>query len=206
VSDKRKLPQGYDPEVAQRVLGLRRGGASFDAISQALNLTPDTARAWFDVALGTVDVQVQQALEVDRLDRLHMAVWPKAQQGDLDAVDRVLKISERRDKVLADPNANDHALRNAFDASAATSQHTTEVDTALIEAGRTIADRVDAAVASGNGLEATKALYLVPHMLNVLREMLATPASRQAAGVAASQAKGNRLAELRAIHANRSTG
>jgi len=203
---KRELPEGYDPEIAQRVLGLRRGGASFDTISQALNITPDTARAWFDVALGTVDVQVQQALEVDRLDRLHMAVWPKAQAGELDAVDRVLKISERRDKVLSDPAANDHTLRKAFDASAATSQHTQDVDAALIEAGRTIADRVDAAVASGDGIEATKALYLVPHMLNVLREMLATPASRNAAGVAATQAKGSRLAELRAIHANRATG
>lgn len=203
MSGKRTLPQGYDPEIAQRVLGLRRGGASFDAISQALNLTAETARAWFDVALGTVDTEVQQALELDRLDRLHMAVWTKAQGGDLDAVDRVLRISERRDKVLQDPSANTHALRQAFDASVATSAHTTDVDTALLEAGRTIADRVDAAVASGNGLEATKAMYLVPHMLNVLREMLATPASRQNAGVAASQAKGSKLAELRAVHANR---
>lgn len=203
---KRKLPEGYDSEVAQRVLNLRRGGASFDAISQALNLTPDTARACFDVALGTVDTEVQQALELDRLDRLHMAVWPKATSGDLDAVDRLLRISERRDKVLQDPTANTHALRQAFDASVATSAHTSEVDTALLEAGRTIADRVDAAVASGNGMDATKAMYLLPHMLNVLREMLATPASRQAAGVAAGTAKGSKLAELRAIHANRSAG
>lgn len=199
-------PLPLDPELAQRVLNLRRGGASFDAISQALNITPETARACFDKALGAVDTEVQQALELDRLDRLHMAVWPKATGGDLDAVDRLLKISERRDKVLQDPAVNEHTLRNAFDASVATSVHTNDVDTALVQAGRTIADRVDAAVASGNGMEATKALYLLPHMLNVLREMLATPASRQAAGVAGQQVKASKLAVLRAEHADRSTG
>lgn len=199
------MTQQWDPELAQRVLALRRAGAQFDQIAERLPVTADEAREAFDQALGQLDLHVKQALEVDRLDRLHMAVWPAAQQGDLGAVDRVLKISERRDKVLADPTANEHKLRHAFDASASSSDQVREVDAALIEAGRKIADRVDAAVASGDGMETTKALYLLPHMVNVLRELLATPASRQAAGIAGRTAKESKLAQLRTIQqANRS--
>lgn len=194
------MTQQWDPEVAQRVLALRRAGANFDQIAERLPITADEARQAFDQALGTLDLHVRQALEVDRLDRLHMAVWPAAQAGDLGAVDRVLKISERRDKVLADPTANKHDLRKAFDASADTSAQVQPVDEALLEAGRKIADRVDAAVASGDGMEATKALYLLPHMVNVLRELLATPASRHNAGLAGKAAKESKLAQLRAVH------
>jgi hypothetical protein len=58
-------------------------------------------------------------------------------------------------------------------------------------------DRVDEARATGEGQELTKALYLLPHMVNVLRELLATPASRQAAGLAGGEAKEGKLAALR---------
>ena len=189
--------------LAKKVLDLRRAGASFDVIAERLALTPKAAKALFDKALGTYDPEYTTALEADRLDRLHLGVWPQAVQGDLAAVDRVLKISERRDKVLAVPKPNDHRLREAFDASVATSTQTQPVDAALIEAGRSIADRVDEAVATGEGQEVTKALYLLPHMVNVLREMLATPASRNAARQAANSHEDGKLAQLRAVHAKR---
>jgi hypothetical protein len=185
-------------ELASKVLSARRAGASFDQIAERLNLTPKAAKALFDKAIGSYDPEYTRALEADRLDRLHLAVWPDAVQGDLNAVDRVLRISERRDKVLAVPKENDHALREAFDRSAATS--TQLQDAGLLEAGRKIADRVDEAVATGEGQEVTKALYLLPHMVNVLREMLATPASRNAVKQAAPKDEGGKLAQLRAIH------
>lgn len=188
---------------AQRVLAYRRAGVPFDQIADRLNLSPRAAKALFDKAIGTYDPEYTKALEADRLDRLHLAVWPQAVAGDHGAVDRVLKISERRDKVLAEPKPNDHALRVAFDASVESSGHLRPEDEALVEAGRKIADRVDEAVASGEGQEVTKALYLVPHMMNVLREMLATPASRNAARMAANSGEGGKLAQLRAVHAKR---
>lgn len=194
----------FADDLAGRVVGLRRAGVGFDVISERLGLTPKAAKALFDKAIGAYDPEYTTALEADRLDRMHASVWPKALQGDLAAVDRVLKISERRDKVLAVPAPNDHALRKAFDASAETSSQLLEgVDDALLEAGRKIADRVDNAVASGDGQEVTKALYLLPHMVNVLREMLATPASRNAARQAAANGEGGKLAQLRAVHAKR---
>ena len=92
-------------------------------------------------------------------------------------------------------------LRSTYDEAVASSAVTEPVDVALIEAGRTIADRIDAAVAFGEGQEVTKALYLVPHMVNILRELLATPASRKAAGASSDSVadSGGHLAKLRAV-------
>lgn len=206
-----RKPASYDTELAGQVLTLRRGGASFDVIADRLGLTIDNAKALFNAAIGSHDPEFQRALEADRLDRLHMAVWPAAARGELDAVDRVLRISERRERVAATPKENDHALRRAFDESAKTSEELHDSwDTALLAAGRKIADRVDEAVATGEGQEVTKALYLVPHMVNVLREMLATPASRVNAAAKTPPAPEphteSRVAQLRAVQVKRKAG
>jgi hypothetical protein len=210
-----RKPQ-YDRETAARVVGLRRGGVPFDTIAEQLHLSPATAKALFDKHLGSHDPEFQRALEGDRLDRMHAAVWPRAIEGDLDAVDRVVKISERREHIAVVPKENAHELRTAFDQAAQTSTELRPVDAALVEAGRKIADRVDEATATGEGQEITKALYLIPHMLNVLREMQATPAARTAAEAAKriaeqaqqvepSEAEG-KLAQLRAIRNKRPAG
>lgn len=199
----------HDPELAAKVLNLRRGGVQFDVIADQLGLTATAAKALFDKALSAHDPEFQRALETDRLDRLHASLWPRAVKGELDAVDRVLRISERREKVSAVPKVNEHSLREAFDESAKTSSELNPGwDAALVAAGRKIADRVDEAVATGEGTEVTKALYLVPHMLNVLREMLATPASRTLANAkvpppAPAPRPEGKLAQLRAIQGKR---
>ena len=89
-------------------------------------------------------------------------------------------------------------LRDAFDATVEASILIRPVDSALVEAGRKIADQVDAATDTGEGQEVTKALYLVPHMMNILREMFATPASRKAAGIADEEKAIGTLASLQA--------
>lgn len=94
-------------------------------------------------------------------------------------------------------------LRSSFDSSVvANAQLVGDLDDALVAAGRAIADRVDAAVASGDGEELGKALYLVPHLMNVLREMYATPKSRRDAGVEV-EVKRDALADIRDIRGRR---
>lgn len=89
-------------------------------------------------------------------------------------------------------------LAEAFDRSVkANDQLSAEVDAALIESGRKIAAQVDEAVDVG-GQDATKALYLVPHLMNVLREMYATPKARLDAGIGKEDAR-DKLAEVRQI-------
>lgn len=91
-------------------------------------------------------------------------------------------------------------LREEFDRSVdASLKIDPDMDAALVEAGRKLADRVDAAVTDeSGGQEVTKALYLIPHLMNVLREMYATPKSREEAGIGKEKARG-RLAEVRDI-------
>lgn len=92
-------------------------------------------------------------------------------------------------------------LRTAFEKTAEVAK-AQPIDAALVEAGRQIAERVDVAIEHGEGQDVTKALYLVPHLVNILKELHATPAARHAAGVA-KETGGGKLAQLRAVQGGR---
>lgn len=102
-------------------------------------------------------------------------------------------------------------LRKAFDASVEAAQALRgegrldpNLDAGLVEAGRKIADRVDEATATGEGQEVTKALYLVPHLMNVLREMYATPKARHDAGLVGKGDPVGKLKQLQSLKGGRS--
>jgi Asp-tRNA(Asn)/Glu-tRNA(Gln) amidotransferase B subunit len=82
-------------------------------------------------------------------------------------------------------------------------------DAALVALGETLADTLDAA-AQMSGEAKTKALYLTPHLMNVLKEMLATPAARKAAtkpGAPPAEkgaGRGDTLGKLRGITGGKS--
>lgn len=100
--------KAYDPELIdkeRKALELRRAGMSYDEIAVAVGYTRSSG-AWNAVQRamkrtlresGADEVRDQ---ELDRLDRLQRAVWPRAIQGDLPAVGAVLRIMERRSKML----------------------------------------------------------------------------------------------------------
>lgn len=98
---------GKAAERRRRALQLRLAGATYDQIAQQLEYS-GKASAWRAVkealAAGS-DLGDRRREEIDleltRLDRLLVALWPKAQQGDVQAIDRVLKIGERRAALLA---------------------------------------------------------------------------------------------------------
>ena len=168
-----------DPR-ANQVLAMRRAGVPYDAIMQELHIpTQATAERLFEEALTAHKVKYSTDLELDRLDRQHLAAWAKAADGDAGMMDRVQRIAEARRALQAKPTDNDHAVRKAFDQSVeASTLVDAEVDAGAIATGRMIADRIDEAVASGEGQEVTKALYLAPHLMNVLKALLATPEAR----------------------------
>ena len=91
------------------------------------------------------------------------------------------------------------SMSDAYDASVRENRKLNgQLDASLIESGRKIAQRVDEAMETGEGQEVTKALYLLPHLMNVLREMYATPKSRDDAGIGGEDS-GGRLAEVRKL-------
>ena len=76
-------------------------------------------------------------------------------------------------------------LRTAFDETVtANAEVVAGIDAAVIASGRAVADQIDYAIDNLSGEALTKALYLMPHLMGILKEMLATPASRKAVGLA----------------------
>lgn len=94
-------------------------------------------------------------------------------------------------------------LRTAFDESVKANREVVKgIDAAVIASGRAIADQIDYAVDNLSGEQLTKALYLMPHLMNILKEMLATPAARKAFDLTAAKddANGGTLGRLRSVH------
>ena len=94
-------------DAAQRqteALRLRQQGKTFAEIAQALGYSdPSGARNAVMAALREATTEPNnemRALELTRLDALHAALWPLALAGELGATDRILKIMERRAKIM----------------------------------------------------------------------------------------------------------
>lgn len=90
----------------EQALELRRAGASYRDIARALGVTTSNAHKYVRRAIGRqltrvdeLSAEVRQ-LELDRLDRLLRGIWPQASGGNLQAIDRVLRIMERRAGIL----------------------------------------------------------------------------------------------------------
>lgn len=85
-------------------------------------------------------------------------------------------------------------LLDAFDAAVATGTNTqvlAGVDDAIVATGRSIAQAIDDILAddTASATDKTKALYLAPHLVAILRELLATPKARKEMGLALADTK-----------------
>jgi hypothetical protein len=82
-------------------------------------------------------------------------------------------------------------LLQAFNAAIEDNPHITDVDQAAVQAGRSIADAIDKITVDPDATptEKTKALYLTPHLISILKELLATPLARKMVGLAAGEKK-----------------
>jgi hypothetical protein len=90
----------------QEALELRRAGLGYIAIADRLGISKSQSHRLVQHALAEAkesvlaDAVTLQSEEVSRLDGLLTSIWPNARQGNLGAIDRVLKIMERRSKML----------------------------------------------------------------------------------------------------------
>lgn len=93
-------------ERRRLALELRRSGLSFDRIGQQLGISRQAAHSHVTKALeklaGEIDDRADElrAMELERLDRILLGCYQAAAGGNLKAIDRVIKISERRAKLL----------------------------------------------------------------------------------------------------------
>ena len=103
----KRRPTPHNVEVTDKerqALELRKAGASFDAIARQLGWA-DKSGAYRAVtrALAAVlneDAEDLRALDAERLDRLLLAVWKPALDGDGKAWDRALRLLDQRARLL----------------------------------------------------------------------------------------------------------
>lgn len=145
------------------------------------------------------DRDMQLGADVERLDMLFRALYPKALKGDLGAVEKCARLIEQRQRLLGRPDTPEDGVLAAFERTVAALALRPE-DEALVESGRTFARQVDYAVRHLTGADVTKALYLLPHIINVLRELGATPAARAEVTAAAKAPPVDELAAFREVH------
>jgi DNA-directed RNA polymerase subunit K/omega len=89
-----------------QALDLRRAGHSYAAISGKLGISKSSAHQLVQESLEDARRQIAASAdelrseEIARLDGMLAKLYPKAARGDVAAVDRVLRIGERRAKLL----------------------------------------------------------------------------------------------------------
>jgi hypothetical protein len=104
--DRRQAsPDMIDAALRQtEALMLRQAGNTFEQIAAKLGYSDRSGAR--NAVLAALRENVSEpnaemkALELSRLDALHATLWPLARTGELGAVDRVLKVMERRAKIL----------------------------------------------------------------------------------------------------------
>jgi hypothetical protein len=93
------------PVKARIAFELRKVGASYEEIADKLGYAnAGSAEAAIRKRLKDSykpdDVETVVTMELERLDALQLIAWRRARQGDLAAIDRILKIMERRSQYL----------------------------------------------------------------------------------------------------------
>lgn len=163
-----------------KALELFRSGVPLQVIRDQLGYkSVTTVSAAVDRARAAQGAPVEPAsvreVELDRLNRLQAAVWPKALKGDPKFVEQAVRLSEARVKLSGVPAQS--TVQEELEKTLGVLE-LSEVDAAVVATARRIAQSIDAAAGTGDRTLEMKALYLVPHLMNVLRELGATPAVR----------------------------
>lgn len=93
-------------ERKEKALELRKAGCSYQAIGDAIGTSKQQAHRTVTAALVEIRTQTAEEaedlrrLELERIDALFFEAYSKARQGNLAAIDRCVRLSERRCKIL----------------------------------------------------------------------------------------------------------
>lgn len=102
---------GKEREV--EALGLRKSGATYAEIGKALGITEQGAYKAVMRSLRRLNEKIVEGaeelrrIEIERLDRMLLGIWTQAKAGHLGAIDRAIKISERRARLCGLDSKND---------------------------------------------------------------------------------------------------
>lgn len=101
---KRDLSKATVHAESAKALELRLTGMSYRAIAEALGVSDHSTIAQrVQIALKEIIREPAEnvlKMELERLDKMLLGMWKKAAAGDLQALDRALKIQDRRARYL----------------------------------------------------------------------------------------------------------
>ena len=89
-------------ELTRQCLELRLAGANLEAIGRQVGLHKSNVSRRIKDALADIPASEADALrtiENERLDAMQVAIWGKVRKGDHGAIDRAIRISERRSRL-----------------------------------------------------------------------------------------------------------
>lgn len=90
-------------EEMEKALQLRLGGATYPQIAAHLAISEKRARNLVEKGLAegtSEDATLARELELQRIDTLQKSLWIKAKAGDLEALDRIVKLMDRRHRLM----------------------------------------------------------------------------------------------------------
>jgi transposase-like protein len=91
-------------EKRARAVELLREGKSYDEIAREVGFSHrGSAHRAVSKALAEREIEAVDALrqvELERLDRLQTSIWPRAMNGDVSAINAVLRVIDRRIRLL----------------------------------------------------------------------------------------------------------
>ena len=89
-------------ELTRQCLELRLAGANLEAIGRQVGLHKSNVSRRIKDALADIpaaEADALRAIENERLDGMQVAIWTRVRKGDLGAIDRAIRISERRSRL-----------------------------------------------------------------------------------------------------------
>lgn len=101
-SSKRDARAVEDAELTRQCLELRIAGATLEEIGRAVDLHKSNVSRRIRAAVASIPAEQAESLrsmENQRLDRMQKAIWNQVRQGHLGAIDRAIRISERRSRL-----------------------------------------------------------------------------------------------------------
>lgn len=105
-TNKNSAQRAQGAKSREQALDLRRAGLSYQRIGEKMGISLARAHQLVTKAMESTHAAITagadqlRAEEIARLDGMLEKLWPKARRGEVSAVDRVLKIGERRAKLL----------------------------------------------------------------------------------------------------------
>lgn len=101
-----RMNKAQKAERIQRAFELRKAGKTLRQIADMLGYSHEMVRQDINGVITNLQADAKQSademmsLELARLDDMQFSVWAEARRGDRKSIDTVLKIMERRAKLL----------------------------------------------------------------------------------------------------------